>query len=133
MDERESNKHNYDQFMHTSGRFFQSAKGTSGLFTIYSIKYGIQPLSLLRANGKGESVSRKTGRDRKDTFHGRPVHPDAVPSLNRMIGEVDQALLLQAVVIIEETVHLEANAQLLYLEIDEGDDVDCDCNTSNDI
>ena len=82
MDERESNKHSYDQFMHTSGRFSQSAKGTSRLFTIYSIKYGIQPLSLLRANGKGESVSRKTGRDRKDTFHGRPVHPYVVPSLS---------------------------------------------------
>ena len=69
----------------------------------------------------------------KDTFHGRPVHPDALPSLNRMIGEVDQALLLQDVVSIEEEVQLEANAQLLNLELDEGDDVDCDCNTSNDI
>ena len=87
----------------------------------------------VRANGKGESVSRRTGRDRKDTFLGRPVHPDALPSLNRMIGEVDQALLLQAVVNIEEEVQLEANAQLLNLEIDEWDDLDCDCNTSNDI
>ena len=69
----------------------------------------------------------------KDTFLGRPVHPDALPSLNRMIGEVDQALLLQAVVNIEEEVQLEANAQLLNLEIDEWDDLDCDCNTSNDI
>ena len=38
-----------------------------------------------RANGKGESVSRRTGRDRKDTFHSSPVHPDALPSLNRML------------------------------------------------
>jgi len=50
-----------------------------------------------------------------------------------MIGEVDQALLLQAVVNIEEEVQLEANAQLLNLEIDEWDDLDYDCNTSNDI
>ena len=78
----------------------------------------------VRANGKGESVSRRTGRDRKDTFLGRPVHPDALSSLNRMIGEADQALLLQAVVGFEEEVQLEANAQLFNLEIDENDDID---------
>ena len=75
-------------------------------------------------NSKGESVSRRTGRDRKDTFLGRPVHPDALSSLNRMIGEADQALLLQAVVGFEEEVQLEANAQLFNLEIDENDDID---------
>ena len=38
-------------------------------------------------NSKDESVSRRTGRDRKDTFFGHLTHPDALPSLNRMIGE----------------------------------------------
>ena len=87
----------------------------------------------VRANGKGESVSRRTDRDRKDTFHGRPVHSDALPSLNKMIGEVDQALLLQAVVNIEEEVQLEANTQLLNLEIEEGNAIDNDGTNSNDI
>ena len=55
---------------------------------------------------------------------GRPVHPDALSSLNRMIGEADQALLLQAVVGFEEEVQLEANAQLFHLGIDENEDID---------
>ena len=50
-----------------------------------------------------------------------------------MIGEVDQALLPQAVVNIEEEVQLEANAQLFNLEIEEGDDIDNDGNNANDI
>jgi hypothetical protein len=36
-----------------------------------------------------------------------------------MIGEVDQALLLQAVVNIEGEVQLEANSKFLNLKIDE--------------
>ena len=50
-----------------------------------------------------------------------------------MIGEVDQALLPQAVVNIEEEVQLEANTQLFNLEIEEGDDIDNDGNNANDI
>ena len=50
-----------------------------------------------------------------------------------MIGEEDQAMLLQAVVNIEEEVQLEANSQLFNLEIDEGDDIDNDCHDANDI
>ena len=75
-------------------------------------------------NSKDESVSRRTGRDRKDTFFGHLTHPDALPSLNRMIGEGDQALLLQAVVSCEVEVQSEANAQLFNLEIDENEDID---------
>ena len=41
-----------------------------------------------------------------------------------MIGEADQALLLQAVVSFEEEVQLETNAQLFNLEIDENEDLD---------
>jgi hypothetical protein len=50
-----------------------------------------------------------------------------------MIGEVDQALLLQAVVNIEEEVQLEANTQLLNLEIEESNVIDNDGTNSNDI
>ena len=64
---------------------------------------------------------------------GRPVHPDALPSLNRMIGEADQALLLQAVASFEEEVQLETNAQLFNLEIDENEDIDNYFTNENDI
>jgi hypothetical protein len=50
-----------------------------------------------------------------------------------MIGEMDQALLLQAVVNIEEEVQFEANTQLLNLEIEEGNAIDNDGTISNDI
>ena len=50
-----------------------------------------------------------------------------------MIGEVDQALLLQAVVNIEEEVQLEANTQLFNLEIEESNVIDNDGTNSNDI
>ena len=48
-----------------------------------------------------------------------------------MIGEVDHALLLQAVVNIEEEVQLEANAQVLILEIDIMGDIDDDFDNQN--
>ena len=50
-----------------------------------------------------------------------------------MIGEVVQALLLQYIVSFEEEVQLEANAQLLDWQIDEGDDINKDFNKENDM
>jgi hypothetical protein len=45
---------------------------------------------------------------RKGTLSSRPVHADALPSLNRLIGIEDQVLLMQLVNNAEEEVQAEA-------------------------
>ena len=69
------------------------------------------------------------GRSRKDTFHCRPVHSDAQSSLNRLITMEDQAILLQALVNIEEEVQHEAHVTNLNLDVhDDDDDREIDLN-----
>ena len=61
-----------------------------------------------KANGKGESTNRMVRSQRKGTLSSRPVHADALPSLNRLIGIEDQVLLMQLVNNAEEEVQAEA-------------------------
>jgi hypothetical protein len=76
-----------------------------------------------RANGKGESTSRRLGRQRKDTFCSRPVHPDALSSLNRLICLEEQTRMLRVVLDAEEA----AQAELLL----QHNDLDFDSNNDN--
>jgi hypothetical protein len=77
---------------------------------------------LVRANGKGESTCGRLGRQRKDTFCGHPVHPDALPSLYRLICIKDQARMLRVVLYTEEEqVQAELLMRLYEQTIDDND------------
>ena len=73
----------------------------------------------VRADGKGESTCRHLCRQRKETFCGRPVHPDALPSLHRLICMEDQARMLRAVLDTGEEVQAELLMRLHEQTIDD--------------
>ena len=58
------------------------------------------------------------GRQRKNTFHCRLVHPNALPSLSRFIGIEEQANLVQAVIKAEELSYKETSEKNIDLNID---------------
>jgi hypothetical protein len=77
----------------------------------------------VRADGKGESTSRRIGRQRKDTFNCRPVHSDALPSLNELIRKQNQTRIrmLQSALDIFEEEQAEILMQINDRTIDDND------------
>ena len=78
----------------------------------------------VRADGKGESTSRRIGRQRKDTFSCRPIHSDALPSLNELIRKQDQVRIrmLQGALDIFEAEQAEVLMQINEQPIDDNND-----------
>jgi hypothetical protein len=78
----------------------------------------------IRADGKGLCTARVTARQRKDSFRGRPVHPDALFSLHQMIDVDDQTNLVRIIQNAENNVQNELVTAFADSEIHENDDVD---------